>query len=129
MEESIVETAPISGVSHFVLRVSDLDASVAWYANVLGLEETRRDPGNLVGLRSRSGQFRLALRAGGRPDNRGALDHVAFSVPDLDALTAWADHLTAIGIDHDGIKSNPAVGHTVDLFDPDGNNMELVTEA
>ena len=30
----------------------------------------------------------------------GGLDHLAFSVPDGDALHAWADHLTEIGIEH-----------------------------
>jgi len=32
-----------------------------------------------------------------------------------------------IGISHEGIKSNIA-GQSVDLFDPDGNNIELINE-
>jgi len=47
--------------------------------------------------------------------------------PTSSALTAWCEHLTAIGIPHDGIKPNIA-GRSVDLFDPDGNNIELVSE-
>ncbi len=121
------DTSPITGVSHLVLNVSDLDASVAWYTDALGLEEVRREPtGRFVGMRSASG-FRVALFAGGRPDNPGALNHVAFTVSDLATLNAWADHLAAIGIAHEGIKPNPS-GHSVDLFDPDGNNIELVSE-
>ena len=47
--------------------------------------------------------------------------------PTSGALTEWCEHLTAIGIPHEGIKQNIA-GHSVDLFDPDGNNIELVSE-
>jgi catechol-2,3-dioxygenase len=120
--------SPVTGLSHLVLNVSDLDVSVPWYAGALGVEEFRREPtGRFVGMRSTTGHFRLALFAGGRPGDPGALNHIAFTVSDLDALTAWADHLAAIGIAHEGIKPNP-LGHSIDLFDPDGNNIELVSE-
>jgi catechol-2,3-dioxygenase len=56
-----------------------------------------------------------------------ALDHIALAISDINALSAWCDHLTAIGISHEGIKPNIA-GQSVDLFDPDGNNIELVSE-
>jgi catechol 2,3-dioxygenase-like lactoylglutathione lyase family enzyme len=122
------DTSLVTGVSHFALRVSDLDASVAWYTDMLRLEEFIREPtGRFVGMRSASG-FEIALFTGGQPGNSGALDHIALAVTDLDALTSWVDHLTAIGVPHDGIKPNPR-GQSVDLFDPDGNNIELISEA
>jgi catechol-2,3-dioxygenase len=129
MQTTKIEPSPVTGIAHLLLDVSDVDASAAWYTSVLGFEETMRQPGRLVSLSSPSGQWSLVLRAGGHPDNQGAVNHIAFSVPSLDALTAWVAHLTALGIAHQGIESNPGVGHTVDLMDPDGNKMELVSEA
>jgi catechol-2,3-dioxygenase len=120
------DTSLVTGVSHVVLKVSDLDASVAWYRDALSLEEYRRDGDRFVGLRAASG-LRVVLFAGGPRGDSGALDHVAFAVPDLDTLTAWGDHLRAIGLAHEGVKPNPT-GHSIDLFDPDGNNVELVSE-
>ncbi len=122
-----MDAPPILGLSHFQLSVSDLDASVAWYKRALGLSELRSEPGRYVALQSGTGSFRLVLSAGGRAGARGALDHVAFGVSDLRSLSAWCDHLTAIGIPHQGIKSSIA-GDSVDLFDPDGNNIELIKE-
>jgi catechol-2,3-dioxygenase len=122
-----MDAPPIDGLSHLQLNVSDLDASVAWYKQVLGLTELRSDPGRYVALRSVSGRFRVVLSAGGRAGTPGALDHLALAVSDLNALSAWCEHLTAIGIPHEGIKSNIA-GQSVDLFDPDGNNIELISE-
>jgi catechol-2,3-dioxygenase len=107
--------------------VSDLDASVAWYKRALGLTELRSDPGHYVALHSTTGRFRLVLSAGGLADTPGALDHIALAISDIDALRAWCAHLTDIGISHEGIASNVA-GQSVDLFDPDGNNIELITE-
>ena len=123
-----MDAPPIDGVSHFQLRVSDLDASVAWYQRALGLTELRADPGNYVALQSTSGRFRLVLSAGGRAGSPGALDHIALAISDFGALRAWCDHLTDIGIPHEGVTSNVA-GQSVDLFDPDGNNIELITES
>lgn len=122
-----MEAPPIERVSHFQLNVSDLDASVEWYKRALGLTELRSDPGRYVALRSASGQFRLVLSAGGSAGAPGALDHVALAISDIGALTAWCDHLTTVGISHEGITANIA-GQSVDLFDPDGNNIELICE-
>ena len=122
-----MDAPPIDGLSHFQLRLSDLDASVAWYKRALGLTELRSDPGHYVALHSTTGRFRLVLSAGGLADTPGALDHIALAISDIDALRAWCAHLTDIGISHEGIASNVA-GQSVDLFDPDGNNIELITE-
>lgn len=122
-----VDAPPIAGVSHFQLNVSDLDASVDWYKRALGLTELRADPGHYVALHSAAGRFRLVLSAGSPSDEPGALDHIALAVSDLDALAEWCENLTAIGIVHEGIKSSVA-GRSVDLFDLDGNNIELISE-
>jgi glyoxylase I family protein len=122
-----MDAPPFIGLSHFQLRVSDLDASVAWYERALGLTKLRGDPGRYIALQSTTGRFRVVLSTGGRAGASGALDHIAFAISGLDALTEWCEHLTSSGITHEGIKPNIA-GHSVDLFDPDGNNIELVSE-
>ncbi len=122
-----MDTPPIDGLSHFQLNVSDLEASVAWYERALGLTELRSEPGRYVALQSPTGRFRVVLSAGGHAGMPGALDHIALAVSDVEALTEWCEHLTAIGVQHEGIKANIA-GQSVDLFDPDGNNIELISE-
>lgn len=122
-----MDAPPIDGLSHFQLKVSNLDASVEWYKRALGLTELRADPGHYVALHSTAGRFRLVLSAGGLADTPRALDHIALAISDIGALREWCDHLTDIGISHEGITSNIA-GQSVDLFDPDGNNIELITE-
>ena len=123
----VMDAPPIDGVSHFQLNVSDLDVSVAWYKRALGLTELRGEPGRYIALQSTTGRFRVVLSAGGRADTPGALDHIALAISDVGALSAWCEHLTTIGISHEGIKANIA-GQSVDLFDPDGNNIELISE-
>ena len=122
-----MDALPIDRVSHFQLKVSDLEASVLWYKRALGLTELRADPGRYVALQTVNKRFRVVLSTGGTAGEGGALDHIALAISDLGALNTWCDHLTAIGISHDGIKSNLA-GQSVDLFDPDGNNIELINE-
>jgi catechol 2,3-dioxygenase-like lactoylglutathione lyase family enzyme len=122
-----VETGPLVGFSHIQIQVGDLDESVAWYKAALGLSELRGVPGRYVTLHAPAGGFRVVLYAGGSGGARGSLGHVAFDVADLDALEAWAKHLADLGIAHGEIKANIA-GHSLDLFDPDGNNIELISE-
>ena len=122
-----MEALPIDGLSHVQLNVSDLAASTEWYKRALGLSELRSEPGRYIALHSKSGRFRIVLSAGVQAGTPGALDHIALSVSDVEALSVWCEHLRAVGISHDGIKANIA-GRSVDLFDPDGNNIELISE-
>jgi glyoxylase I family protein len=124
--------APISGLSHFQLLVSDVEASARWYTSVLSLVPYAQDLAiGYVALRQPAANVVLVLttRPGGDDAATGsgadALDHVAFAVADGDALRDWAAHLTALGIDHDGIvleNGRPSL----QLRDPDGIAIELV---
>jgi catechol 2,3-dioxygenase-like lactoylglutathione lyase family enzyme len=95
------------------LNVADLHASVVWYTRALGLTELRSEPGRYVALGSSTGRFRVVLSAGGRGGAPGALDHIALAVSDVGALGAWCEHLTAIGVSHEGIKPNVADSRSI----------------
>jgi catechol-2,3-dioxygenase len=127
--------APITGLAHVQLLASDVSASATWYRTALGLEVYAEDTDNgYVALRHRGARLVVVLTAGPDTEPRRAatdqgghehLDHLAFAVPDGDALRAWADHLSTIGVDHGGItleNGNPSL----QLRDPDGIAIELV---
>jgi glyoxylase I family protein len=123
-------TGPITGLSHVQLSVTDVAVSARWYTAVLGLEPFVADADiGYVALRHRGAGVVVVLTT--RTDDAsgamvgGPLDHLAFAVPDGEALEAWAAHLTAIGIDHPGVapeNGNPSL----QLRDPDGTAIELV---
>ena len=120
---------PMTGLSHVQLRVRDVTASAGWYATVLGLEPFRADPSiGYVALRHPASGIVVVLTAdpsGEWRSDGGALDHLAFAVPDGTSLEAWADHLAAAGVDHAGVvpeNGNPSL----QLRDPDGTAIELV---
>jgi catechol-2,3-dioxygenase len=52
-----------------------------------------------------------------------SFDHVAFRVGSVADLEAWEAHLRAIGVD---VHIGRAIGGmSIDLLDPDGNDLEL----
>jgi glyoxylase I family protein len=134
--------APITGLSHVQLLVSDVRASSEWYTDALGLEPYAQDVASgYVALRHRSARLVVVLTAPGQTEGHGGsdvhatpvgpsptsgtVDHLAFAVPDAAALQSWADHLTEIGVDHLGVvleNGNPSL----QLHDPDGIAIELV---
>jgi glyoxylase I family protein len=124
--------APITGLSHFQLLVSDVAASARWYSAALGLVSFAQDARiGYVALRHRGAKVVVVLTQGPGPNGGSEgpphqhLDHIAFAVPDGESLNAWADHLTDIGVDHDGIVLEN--GHpSLQLRDPDGIAIELV---
>jgi catechol-2,3-dioxygenase len=124
--------APITGLSHVQLLVSDVAESARWYAAVLGLGTLAEDPDiGYVALRHREAKVVIVLTRGPDPANGSigsadqVLDHVAFAVPDGNSLRAWAEHLTKVGIDHAGVVLEN--GHpSLQLRDPDGTAIELV---
>lgn len=117
--------APVSGFSHLQLRVRDVGRSAAWYSTVLGMVPLTAGDG-YAALRHRSSGVVVVLSVGGAGPSEGSpLDHVAFAVPDGEALAAWADALTAAGIDHPGVVLELGKP-SLQLLDPDGNAVELV---
>jgi glyoxylase I family protein len=122
--------APISGLSHFQLLVSDVEASARWYSSVLGLVPHAEDlEMGYVALRQPAAKVVVVLTT--RPGElEGAsqidvLDHIAFGVADGDSLRAWAAHLTELGIHHDGVALENG-RPSLQLRDPDGIAIELV---
>ncbi len=124
--------APITGLSHFQLLVTDVEASARWYGAALGLVPFAEDPDiGYIALKHRGAKLVVVLTEGRNPSNRvppsanGVLDHLAFAVPDGNSLDGWARHLTEMGVDHDGIVLEN--GHpSLQLRDPDGVAIELV---
>ena len=118
----------ISGMNHFTVLTSDLDATRAFYID-LGLREGFRPdlgfPGAWLYV---DGQAILHIVAGrGVPANpRGVIDHMAFSARDLRAVAA---RLTERGIEYrlNRLPSTPESTGAWQLFcaDPNGARVEL----
>ena len=132
MEQSLgtVECLAIAGVSHIELLVSDLEASTAWYKSAVGLTELKAAPGKYALLAPEGGGFRLGLSERRPTDAHGEFGHLAILVESMDVLTAWVEHLDVIGIPHTDIKENPFNPgvFSIDVFDPDGHEIELIHE-
>jgi catechol-2,3-dioxygenase len=120
-------TSPVTGFSHVQLAVSSVAASEAWYSSVLGLERMQAsDDGSYVALTHRASRVVVVLSAAEESQpGRGALDHLAFAAPDGPSLQAWADELTARGIEHLGVVDELGKPSLV-MRDPDGNQVEIV---
>ena len=128
----------ITGLSHFGFTVRDVDASAAWYEQVLGFHR-------VGGYTSSDGAFRkVFLRHGGVParltlaqhrsghdepfdETRVGLDHLAFAVADRAALDEWAERLAAAAVPHSPVTpANSIPGAAVLVFrDPDNIQLEL----
>lgn len=123
---------PVRRLNHAVLFVSDLERSITFYDEVLGLKLVAREPRiGAAFLRARGssnhhdlGLFGLGGNAG--PPGRGhtGLYHLAWQVDTIDELAAAQDVLMAAGA-YGGASSH---GATKSLYgaDPDGNQFEVM---
>jgi catechol 2,3-dioxygenase-like lactoylglutathione lyase family enzyme len=101
-------------------RVRDLDAGRAFYTGVLGFEETFADEEGRW-ARLRRGDMEIALwEASG--DEGGV---ASITVPDV---RAEADRLRAEGVEVGVIVEVHGQVRIVDVFDPDGNRVQLTEE-
>jgi catechol 2,3-dioxygenase-like lactoylglutathione lyase family enzyme len=124
------ELLAITGVSHIQLNVTDLEASTAWYKTVVGLTQLQAAPGKFASLAPEGGGFRLGLIETPAADVHGRFGHLAIALESMDVLTAWVEHLDAIDVQHTAIKENPYTPgvFSIDVFDPDGHEIELIYE-
>jgi catechol 2,3-dioxygenase-like lactoylglutathione lyase family enzyme len=126
----------IREIDHIVLRVVDLARMLAFYGDVLGCREVRRqDEIGLVQLRAGSSMVdlipidgKLGAAGGAAPGKEGRnVDHFCFRVEPFDEAAIRA-HLAA-----HGIEVGPAAqrfgaegeGPSIYLQDPEGNTIEL----
>jgi catechol 2,3-dioxygenase-like lactoylglutathione lyase family enzyme len=110
------------GLHHLALRVADLERSLAFYRDRLGLSEVRREvvPGGASGsvwLAADDVLLMLETRLRGAGPEAGSGHLLAFRVDDL---ATWEARLSAAGI---AIEDRTA--HTLYLRDPDGHRVGL----
>jgi catechol 2,3-dioxygenase-like lactoylglutathione lyase family enzyme len=126
----------IREIDHIVLRVVDLARMLAFYGDVLGCREVRRqDEIGLVQLRAGSSMVdlipidgKLGAAGGAAPGKEGRnVDHFCFRVEPFDEAAIRA-HLAAHGIEAGPAASRfgaEGEGPSIYLQDPEGNTIEL----
>ena len=114
-ENARAETFRSVGLNHVALRVPDIDRSIAFYGQHLGLGVLRKGPSNA--FLSCGGNNFLALF---RSDKAG-LDHFCFTIDDYDA-SRTVKRLEAAGL------TNERHEDRVYFEDPDGITVQLSGE-
>ena len=102
-------------------RVRDLDAGRAFYTRTLGFTETLFDAAAGFSELERGG-MKIAL-AEGEPDEDGGVAHV-----DVEDLKAEADRLRSAGVDVGIVFELQGEMRLLDVYDPDGNRIQLAQE-
>ncbi|MEW9856343.1 VOC family protein [Novosphingobium sp. M1R2S20] len=124
------------GIDHVVLRVSDLERSMAFYRDVLGLTlDRRRDDLGLIHMRAGCSFVDLVDVAGELGQRGGSaagaqrrnMDHLCLRVENFDE-TRIAAELEALGVTIGEVDVRyGATGDGVSMYltDPDGNGVEI----
>ena len=123
----------VKGLSHAAIRARDLEKSLRFYKEVLGLEEAFRiteedGSARLVYLWIAPGQFIEIFPQGEKEPERGpdtiGLQHICLETADVEEAYA---RLTSRGVVTDtGIVTGRAKCRQFWLHDPDGNPIELM---
>jgi glyoxylase I family protein len=123
----------ITGIHHITLLVADVERSLAFYRNVLGMrlvEQTVNDDDQSARHFIFGDEDRVLVTCLEYPDldegkvGRGSTHHFALSVDSEAELSAWKEYLTEKGIpttdvmDRTGTKS-------IYLRDPDAHIIEI----
>lgn len=117
-------------IGHVHLKVADLDRALAFWRDVIGLEEQQRYGDQAVFLSAGGYHHHVALNTweskGGAwpPPGTTGLFHVALLYPDRPALAVALKRLLDAGWPLEG-ASDHGVSEALYLRDPDGNGVEL----
>jgi catechol 2,3-dioxygenase-like lactoylglutathione lyase family enzyme len=130
----------LTGIHHVGLTVTDVEASAAWYQQMLGLHREFDEPHHRSDQGGRAivlctADMSVSVGLDHHPANRGegfdptrtGLDHACFQVASVDELHAWATHLDIEGIHNSGVYAMEAMPISLVTFhDPDGIQLELI---
>lgn len=125
----------LASIHHVSFTVTDIDRSVAWYKEVLGLAELMREDhpdGNGYAIVLGKPDFSMCVglhthsTTAVEPcdETRTGLDHVSFGVAQRADLDAWAEHFDKLNVSQSPITDRD--GYAVLVFrDPDNIQLEL----
>jgi catechol 2,3-dioxygenase-like lactoylglutathione lyase family enzyme len=124
------------GINHLALVTPDMDATVRFYAGVLGMRLTatlmagpmrhyffEMGDGNTVAFFEVEGMETFAKPAGGPSDRAIQLDHLSFNVPDEHALEMLRKRILAAGSEVTGVVDH-GIMHSIYFHDPNGIALE-----
>jgi catechol-2,3-dioxygenase len=128
----------IKELGHLVLYVRNIERSAAFYRDILGFRQIMPDPSGANPLRFPAAAFssgrthhellliEVGEDAASLPRGRRlGLYHFGLKVGDTDdELRTVLDHIVASGVEIAG-ASDHTVTHSLYIFDPDGNEIEL----
>jgi catechol 2,3-dioxygenase-like lactoylglutathione lyase family enzyme len=124
-------TFTVRKLGHVVLNVTNLEAAVRFYTDVLGLSVSDRYPdsmvpGGMVFMRCNTDHHGVALVGGAGKLERSSLNHFAFEVGTPDEVfraRAWL-RKQGVPIVFEG-RRRAGCQLAVEFRDPDGNNLEV----
>jgi glyoxylase I family protein len=122
-------TPGILGLSHVCLSVRDRDAAKRFWVEVLGFE-VFDEQSAFCFVFDRAAQLAVFLSdhdrtvSGTFNERQVGLDHLAYAVPQVEALLSWEQRLAAFGVPHSTIVETDA-GHHLNLRAPDDVAIEL----
>lgn len=109
------------GINHLTFAVSDLERSIGFYADVLGMELVARWTRGAY-LLAGTDWICLSLDADMPIPPKAGYTHAAFTVAEAD-MAAYLQRVDAQGVRI--WRQNQSEGDSVYLLDPDGHQLEL----
>jgi catechol 2,3-dioxygenase-like lactoylglutathione lyase family enzyme len=115
----------VAGMNHFTILTDDVDNTVSFYGDLMGLKPGPRPNFNFPGAWLYAGGQPILHVIGGRPKNElkpGVIDHMAFSGNDL---AATLSQLKARKVAYECRQQAGTGLWQVFFFDPNGAKIEL----
>ena len=128
----------LTGLHHVTAITRDLDATTAFYRDVLGLALVRQeanpdDPearhfwfGAVNGAAGTLVSFLEYPELDSSPPGGGSTHHFALAVESAEELGAWADYLRSRGVECTDVMDRGSF-KSIYLRDPDGRIVEIAT--
>lgn len=112
----------LSDLAYTVIYVNDLNASITFYRDVLGIPLDYAAPG-WVQFKSRGAALVLHPKLEHQIDGHDARVHITFRIDDLSAVYA---SLSSRAVRFAAPPATTGFGKHATLFDPDGNAIDLI---
>ena len=120
----LVPSPRLTHLSHLHMHTSDLDASVRFFTDIIGMVETHREGGSVY-LRAWGEWMHHSLVLSGAPES--GIECMAFRVQDPSHVEAFAERLQLAGteVEHIPAGTEVAQGEAIRFIAPGGHQYEL----